>query len=616
MDVRVINVPVSQRGHSAPITHVAFRADGRRLATCSYDGSVWVWDVGDPGRCVPLQRLRHRRLVNASAWNPTARTLLASASADKTVAVWSVPDEGEATLVNVLARHTDDINSVAWMPDGERVICVSEDGRATIWDALTGELFGEVSSHAAHCMMVAVNRFGLVATVGEDGMVAVTRPDAGEQPRVRRYESSIEGCAWSRDGRILAIARDDGAVDLLTAELAHLRTVQVSTSAARAVDWAEDDASFVVGAYDGGLHVFDVEGRRLRTYRDDRLWPRSVATSVGVVAVGSFWSGPHLIDLAAATPLAEPDAPTHGPNALVAMGGDLLVGTDSGLVVRSCARTGERSVDPHRLTGGPILSLAVDADAVLGGTYSGQVIRTIGGQVVASAQLGTPVPSLIRVDDVLVAGTYNGELVALDPRTLEILDRWTAHGGSVKSLARIGDDFLSAATDRTVACGSFRDRDRLWQHGNLVNAVAALGDQVVASASRDHTVKVGRVGRDTSGRWRLWEIRTLLGPDESVKCVALLGDPSAPLVLAGSYDFGLYVWRVDWAGNRGDLVSGECLEVFSQGVSCMAQLDVDRVAVAGWDGRVLVVGRTGAGGIETRWARSVLDLIDADLVEA
>ena len=590
--------------------------DGRRLATSSYDGSVQIWDVSDPKQPVVVQRLQHRRLVNSSTWNPSVRTLLATASADKTVAVWSVPDQGDATLVNVLARHTDDINSVAWMPDGERLICVSEDGRATMWHVLTGELLGEVSSHAAHCMMVAVNRDGLVATVGEDGMVAVRRPDSEGGDRARHYDSSIEGCAWSRGGDLLAVARDDGAVDLLTAELDHVRTVQVSSSAARAVDWAEDDQSFVVGAYDGSLHTFDLDGNRLHTYHDERVWPRSVATRNGLLAAGSFGSGPHLLELASTAVLAEPESAGHGPNALAISASRMLAGTDSGLVLATDTASGFGGERPQKLSGGPILSLVADGDTVFGGTYSGYVIRGDGNETVTSEQLGAPVPSLVLAGDRLIAGTYNGELIALDPVTLAVLDRWTAHGGSVKSLAPLADEFLSVATDRTIAVGSFRDRTVLWQHGNLVNSVTSLDDRVVASASRDHTVKVGRVGRDLSGRWRLEEVRTLIGPDESVKCVALLGDPSAPLVLAGSYDFGLYVWPVDWSKPSGNLVQGEVMDIFSQGISCMAQIDANRVAVAGWDGQIVVLGRAGPNRVEVLWSRLVADLAGAGLVDA
>ena len=69
--MRVINLRPEREGHAAPITHVAFRPDGRRLSTCSYDGTVIIWDTTDPKYPTRLATMRHRRLVNAAAWHPT-----------------------------------------------------------------------------------------------------------------------------------------------------------------------------------------------------------------------------------------------------------------------------------------------------------------------------------------------------------------------------------------------------------------------------------------------------------------------------------------------------------------------------------------------------------------
>lgn len=598
--MRTISIPKSGTGHSAPITHVAFSPDGSRLATCSYDGTVIVWNTGDPARPTETATLRHRRLVNSSAWNPADPTLLATASADKTVGIWRVPLEGPATLVNVLARHTDDINSVAWLPDGERLICVSEDGRATMWSVLDGTFLTEVGSHEAHCMMVSVSAEGLAATVGEDGLVAVSDPASGSfVPRKRHYDSSIEGCAWSRAGDLLAVARDDGSVDLLSRELDLVLTVEVSTSAARAVDWAEDDSAFVVGAYDGSLHWFDRSGERLHTVADLRVWPRSVSAAQGLVAAGSFRNAPHLYDMGSAGELSGPDRATHGPNALAARGDELLVGGDCGTVFAVRIEDGTQSrATSIELTDGPILSLTTDGDTIYAGTYSGQVIRYDGTRTY-SERLGAPIPSLTVDGGRLVAGTYNGEFLVLDPVTLRLEERIEAHGGSVKSLAALPDGgFLSAATDRTVEAGGLRGRTKLWEHGNLVNAVAGLHgphESAVASASRDHTVKVGLVLRTEDGGRRTESLQTLLGSDESVKCVALLGDTRRPTVLAGSYDFHLYSWQVDWADSAGTLASGRVLAEFTQGLSCMLQLADGRVAVAGWDGRIVIVGADAEG---------------------
>jgi WD40 repeat protein len=597
--MRMIDLEENPDGHSAPITHVAFRPDGARLATCSYDGTAIIWDTTNPYHPRLLVRLRHRRLVNAAAWHPSHPDLLATASADKTVAVWRIWDGTAPQLVSVLARHTDDVNSVAWLPDGERLVCVSEDGRATLWHAFTGAYLAEVGAHAAHAMMVATSRHGLVATVGEDGLVAVVEPGRPGGPVTRSYAASVEGCAWSRSGEVLAVARDDGAVDLLTPHLELLLTVQVCTSAARSIDWLDGDATFVVGAYDGSLHVFTTRGERLHTIHDPRVWPRSVATAPGIVAAGSFGGTPHLFDPLTGTALCDTTVATHGPNAMAVLGRDLLIGCDSGTVLAVDLDDPSR-VRARQLGDSPILSLAAADGVGYAGTYAGEVLSWRGA-VGNRNSLGAPVPSLCIGEHGLVAGTYNGDLVALDPATLAVIGKGEPHEGSVKSLAAVPGGFLSASTDRTVATGTLEDRCTLWEHGNLVNAVATLGGRVVATASRDHTVKVGRPdGTD---------VQTLLGADESVKCVGLLGDPDTPTVLAGSYDFGLWAWDVDWDDSAATLRSGRLLAEFRQGLSCMVALDTQRIAVAGWDGRILILELA-----DDRTVRIVHDLTVADLM--
>src|SRR5690606_36447384 len=100
---------------------------------------------------------------------------------------------------------------------------------------------------------------------------------------VLHYATSVEGCAWSHSGEVLAVARDDGVVNLLTPRLECLRTVTVSTSAARSVAWTDDDSSFVVGAYYGSLHQFH---RRWGADPPDARPP-------GVAEVGGGVAGDH-----------------------------------------------------------------------------------------------------------------------------------------------------------------------------------------------------------------------------------------------------------------------------------------------------------------------------------
>ena len=601
--MRAIDVPAVPPGHAAPITNVALRPDGQRIATSSYDGTVIIWDPRAAGELRPLSRLRHRRLVNAAAWNPARPGLLATASADKTAAVWDVAGESPR-MTSVLARHTDDVNSVAWLPDGRRLVCVSEDGGATLWDALAGRFLCSLVSHAAHCMMAACSGDGLIATVGEDGMVAVADAEAGVL-RTRAYAASVEGCAWSHSGAMLAIARDDGLVDLLDADLSLLRSVPVSSSAARAVAWSDDDTELYVGAYDGAVHFLTAQGAVLGKLDDDRLWPRSVAAARGIVAVGSFWSTPCLFEQRSHAVRTAPLCPTHGPNAMTVRGGrELVVGCDSGLIVSAPVDTitdaaPQQGPSGHQhataATRSPVLSLDAAGDTVAFGTYSGRLgrIGPPGDGAHSGAQVGAPLPSLLCEPERIIAGTYGGEIVAADRRSLTPIYRKRWHDGSVKSLARVSADaFVSGATDRQVAIGTLTKRQVLWEHGNLVNSVAVLAGargMAVASASRDHTVKVGWITREPGGRWRATGVRTLIGPDESVKCVSLLGDPQAPVVLAGSYDFGLYAWPVARDPAGADLCQGTLVSAFTQGLSCICRISPRSAAVAGWDGRISIL---------------------------
>jgi toxoflavin biosynthesis protein ToxC len=219
------------------------------------------------------------------------------------------------------------------------------------------------------------------------------------------------------------------------------------------------------------------------------------------------------------------------------------------------------------------------------------------------------VPSVLRIGRVVVCGTYDGEMVAVDSTSLSVVHRSQPHEGSIKAMARLqGDEFVSCATDRVVAAGGLADRTPLWEHGNLVNSVATLDSSVVASASRDHTVKIGWARPDRRGRWEAGACTTLLGPDESVKCVGLLGTAADPVVLAGSYDFGLYSWQMSRGSPATGVRSGAVVAEFGQAVSCICRIDPLTAAVAGWDGRIAIV-RLQGGPVRVIANLSVADLI-------
>lgn len=195
----------------------------------------------------------HSEEVNAVAFDPDGR-LLVSGSSDHRVMGWDVRT---GRPVGALARHTGKVSSVAFSPDGRYMASGGFDKTARVCKLPNGEPF-HTFNHADWIFCVAFGPGGRLVAGDARGGIRVWSLKTGESILALQAHSYwVLSVSFSLDGRFLFGGGADGTLRVWESETGE--TLRVLEHPAWVTSLAPDPGGrfVVVGCGDGGLRAWE-----------------------------------------------------------------------------------------------------------------------------------------------------------------------------------------------------------------------------------------------------------------------------------------------------------------------------------------------------------------------
>ncbi|ERE86800.1 histone-binding protein RBBP7-like protein [Cricetulus griseus] len=132
---KIVDAKAIFTGHSAVVEDVAWHLLHESLfGSVADDQKLMIWDTRSNTTSKPSHLVdAHTAEVNCLSFNPYSEFILATGSADKTVALWDL--RNLKLKLHTFESHKDEIFQVHWSPHNETILASSgTDRRLNVWD--------------------------------------------------------------------------------------------------------------------------------------------------------------------------------------------------------------------------------------------------------------------------------------------------------------------------------------------------------------------------------------------------------------------------------------------------------------------------------------------------
>jgi WD40 repeat protein/serine/threonine protein kinase/tetratricopeptide (TPR) repeat protein len=318
----------SGRSLAPPILHprvvlATFSPDGTRMATTSIERDARLWDLVTGS---PLGKpMVHQSAVWGAAFSPDGRRLATvdgdfeersrDSKVDGRVRIWDV---GTGRQLAAGPAVQPGLWTVAFHPDGRRVVAAGFNGFAHLFDVETAQPVGVPMTHAEWVRFIVFSPDARIALTGS--VVGNARLFDAETGRalgsIMEHGDEVVNAQFGPDGRTIVTASRDGSLRVWDGRgVAPIGRPLARLSGVQTVEFSPDGHLVATAGFDGTARLFDIatgqpigpplihsgrvraarfrpDGKVLATGGDDRavrLWDVATGRPIGPPLLHGHW---------------------------------------------------------------------------------------------------------------------------------------------------------------------------------------------------------------------------------------------------------------------------------------------------------------------------------------
>lgn len=281
-------MPTQAEGHRDAVVWLSLAADGNSFLSASTDKTIKLWSI--PDRKLVRTVASHPDMVRSAIFLPDGARIV-TAGDDGEIVVRNLADG--APLHVFSAKDHGGVNKIAISPDGRRMVSGHEAGTVLFWDLEKLVPLHVERAHGWSVAGVAISDDGSRALSGSiDGDLKLWDVDEGTLLRYwGGHERGTYGMAFTHDGKFAVTGSGDRTIKLWDLQSGRLvRQFDGHSQTVYAIALSRDGTRILSGSLDGTARLWDLEnGTEIAQYVGHRGPVYSVAFGPeGTVLTGGY----------------------------------------------------------------------------------------------------------------------------------------------------------------------------------------------------------------------------------------------------------------------------------------------------------------------------------------